>query len=397
MRFLNNSASNTIKSYQQAINRYEEFHGLTIEELIYEALDEQDKGVPMHRLSIINRIEDFQDHLIEKGLVLGSIKLLVGRIKSIYHKNRIDIPYIEPVNPKRCKVRDTIEYSDVLTKDELKRILPLMRLPLRARAMAMIQGGLSNEECEHLTTSSFIDDLKCHHECEDPIKALEWLADENNPVIWVTKLIRVKTGKPYYAIIGAEAVNTIASAKLYEMGLKKNHGVIPEKLFDTHKISLNRVCTEINDKLDLGMAGGERRLKPHNLRRFHATYIRGSTLSYEEHSLTLSQIDEMQGRGKTSVQDTYIKTNPLEQKLLYAKVMNNLSLYHEYDYQIIDGDVVVKVHDPMIENQILRDEVKNLSEKLQNKKKASEKVDALREELGDDTFKELIGEILNAS
>ena len=173
--------------------------------------------------------------------------------------------------------------------------------------------------------------------------------------------------------------------------------MIPDKLFDTHKISVNRVCADINKRLSLGEAGGTNRLRPHMCRKFHATNIRGSVLSYEENSLTLSQIDEMQGRGKTSVQDTYIKTNPLEQKILYAKVMNNISLWHEYEYAVIDGDVMVSVVDPADENKKLRDKVKNLSSQLEQKKQASNKVKKLRDELGDDTFKELIGEILNAS
>ena len=161
---------------------------------------------------------------------------------------------------------------------------------------------------------------------------------------------------------------------------------------------MNRICSKINNRLGLGSAGGMYRLRPHALRKFHATYIGGSALSYDEQSIiTNAEIDEMQGRGKTGVQDTYIKTNPLRQKVLYAKVMNNVSLWNEYDYVIQDNDVEVFRVDPTLENKKLRDEVKNLSSQLEKKSRASEKVDALREELGDDVFKELIGEILNAS
>ena len=392
LRFLKNSSSNTIKSYIQAINKYENFHGLTTEELVLEALDEQDKQVPQHRLKIIERIESFQDWLMDQDYVIGTIRHHLIKIKSIYRKNRILIPYIEPINPHLCNKRETIEYTDILTKEEIKTTLPLMRLPLQARVMVMVQGGLSNEECEHLTTRLFIDETYPYHQKENDLEALEWLQNENNPIIWVTKLIRVKTGKPYYALIGAEAVNKIASAKLYEYNLR---GVISDKLLNTHKLSLNRACSEINSKCGFGKAGNTNRFRPHMLRKFHATYIRGSVLSYEENSLTLSQIDELQGRGKTSVQDTYIKTNPFEQKILYAKVMNNVSLYHEYEYEIVDGDVIIRVKDPLLETRKLRDEVKNLSHQLENKRRASLKVQKLRKELGDDAFKELIGEILN--
>jgi len=397
LKFLRNSSDNTVRNYQMAVSRYEEYHGASIESLILEALDEQTNHVPTHRLNVIGRLEDFQEHLINEDYVVGTVSSYMTRIKTIYHKNRVDLPYIEPINSKRVKRRDTIEFKDILTKEELKRILPLMRLPLRARSMAMIQAGLSNEECEHLSTRSFIDELYCYHRCADDVDALKWLADEQHPVIWITKLIRIKTGKPYYAIIGAEAVNLIAEAKLYEKDLKKNDGVIPSKLFDTNKKSLNETCIRLNKRLNLGQAGGEGRLKPHALRKFHATYIRGGYLTYEENVISNREIDEMQGRGKTSVQDTYIKSNPLEQKLIYAKVMNNVSLWHEYDYQIIDNDIQVFLRNPLEEKAKLEEKVNELESKLENKKKASLEVQKLREKYGDDLFNEMIGEILNAS
>ena len=452
LKFLDNKSENTKQSYYTPIRWYEEFHGTSIENLIMEALDEQSQGVPPHRLRVIDRIEEFQDYLINQKMVYGTVNLYVARIKSIYHKNRVDLPYIETINSKKVNRREYLEFKDVLTKEELRCALNHMSPTARARAMAMIQGGLSNEECEHLTTTQFINDTYKYHKCDDKVDALKWLAV--HPIIWIVKLIRVKTGKPYYAILGGEAINSIASAKLHEMTLGKYNGEIPEKLFASAKTTFNESCRRVNDNCNLGYAGavhyeentgddgaitirralfrnfrmisdvdyqivkddeivsvitkpnilvkyeigGEARFRPHNLRRFHATYIGGSALSYEEHSLiSNAEIDEMQGRGKTSVQDTYIKTNPLRQKVLYAKVMNNVSLYNEYDYQIIDDDVVIWVRDQLSENKKLKNENKILKKQLQQKQQASEKVQKLREELGDDTFKELIGEILNAN
>ncbi len=395
LKFLNNLSKNTCQSYYQAIKKYEEFNKATIDELVCEALEEQTKQIPQHMLKIIDRIEGFQDYLIREGLVYGTINLHLARIKTIYKRNRVFIPYLEPMNPKQIKRREYIEYKDILTKEEIKIALPYMRLPSQARALVIAQGGLSNEECEHLSLQQFITETEKYHQCDNIIDALKWLADENHPIIWETRLIRWKTKKPYYAIIGAEAVNKIAEAKLYEMGLPSYDG--SDKLLNTHKLSFQRVCASVNKKCGFGLVSEESKFRSHNLRRFHATMIRGGVLTYEESSITNSQIDEMQGRGKTATQDTYIKTNPLEQKLIYAKVMNNLSLYHQYDYEIADGDVIVRLHNDADENKKLKLEVKKLSDKLQEKERASEKVDALRKELGDDVFKEMINEILSIS
>ena len=183
LRFLDNLSENSKIGYIQAIKHYEKFHGKTIGELVCEALDEQSERVPSHMLSVIDRIEDFQEYLISKGLVYGTIQTYLTRIKSIYLKNRIDIPYIEPVNPKRCKRREYIEYKDILSPEEIKKAMNHMRLPAQARTLVIAQGGLSNEECEHLSLRSFIDELYKYHQCDDDKEALEWLSDENHPVI----------------------------------------------------------------------------------------------------------------------------------------------------------------------------------------------------------------------
>ena len=399
LRFLDNLAPNTVLSYQKSIKKYETFHNESIEDLICEAIDEQTKGTPYHLLKVIDRIDEFQQELVRQGLVIGTIKLHLTLIKKTYRNNRVYLPnaFFEEINPKQIKRREYIEFKDVLTKDELKKALGYMRVPAQARALTIIQGGLSNEECEHLTTRSFIDELYKYHQKDNDVDALKWLSNENHPVIWATKLIRWKTKKPYYALIGAEAVNKIAEAKLYEMGLPKNKGVIPPKLLNMKKASFTACCSNVNKKAGFGLVAEESKFRSHAMRRFHATYIGGSALSYEEHSIiSNAEIDEMQGRGKTSVQDTYIKSNPIRQKTLYAKVMNNVSLWHQYDYTIIDDDVIITLHDPSQENKKLKEEVKKLSSQLQKKQRNSEKLNALKEELGEDTFKELVYGILNA-
>ncbi len=396
IRFLDRLSKTTQENYKSTIKDYEKFHGISIEELVNEALTEQSERVPSHQLKIIDRIEDYQNNLIERNLVYGTISVMMARIKAIYHKNRVDIPYITPINSKQTKRREYIEYSDVLTKDEIRCALSHMKLPAQARTLVMAQGGLSNEECEHLTTRAFIDETRRYHQKDNDVDALKWLADTNHPIIWATKLIRQKTKKPYYALIGSEAINKIAEAKLYEMQLPKNDGQIPQKLLTMSKRSFAQTCRTVNKKCGFGIVAEESKFRSHQLRRFNATYIRGSVLTYEESSrISNSEIDEMQGRGKTNVQDTYIKSNPLEQKLIYAKVMNNVSFFNEYEYVLTEDDVVVFLVNQLEEKKKLEEKVKKLEEEIDAKKRASEKVNKLKDELGEDTFNEIIAGILN--
>ena len=106
LKFLKNVSENTYKSYLHAIRKYEKYHNLSMENLVKEALDEQSSNTPTHKLSIIDRLEDYQEYLINQDLVHGTINAYMTRIKSVYYKNRVSIPYIEPLNPKRTKRRD---------------------------------------------------------------------------------------------------------------------------------------------------------------------------------------------------------------------------------------------------------------------------------------------------
>lgn len=397
LKFIERLSDGSQKNYQVVIKEFEEFHHTSIDELIEEALNEQSERIPTHQLKLIDRVEEYQEYLIDKGLVHGTIQLRVTLVKTIYKRNRVTLPYFEPLDPKRTKRREYIEYKDIPTKEEIKSALQYMRLPAQARAITMAQGGLSNEECEHLTTRNFIDELYKYHQCDNDIEALIWLKNKDNPVIWVTKLIRQKTKKPYYAVIGAEAVNRIAEAKLYELGLPKSNGELSDKLLNTDKMNFIRNCRVISNKLGLPKVAEEAKIRPHMLRKFHSTRINGSTLSDEEsHHLSNYEIDELQGRGKTAVQDTYIKTNPLTQKLLYAKVMNNLALYDEYDYECVDGDIILHRRNQLLENKKLLKENKKLKKEIDNRNNASQEVNRIRDELGEDSFNELVLGILNA-
>lgn len=451
-QFLKGSPKNTIISYNQAIKLYENFHGMTLEELVEEALDEQTERVPSHKLKIIDRIEGFQKYLIEEKLEYNTINIHLVKIKRIYRKARVDLPYMESVSPKVTKRKAYISYKDILKKEEIKQAITHMRKPNQAKVVAMAECGLSNEECEHFTTRQFIDETHKYHQCTDDLEALRWLAKPTNPIVWVHLLIRQKTKKPYYAIISPEAVNFIAQAKLYEYELPSNKKRIPEKLFSYSKTVINKECKKVNDRLGLGYAGrkhivetsdddgliklrkhlfrnfemisdvkydiikkedyvyiktepsveveyylgGEARLRPHNFRRFHATHLGGGILNYQEEAhITNAEIDEMQGRGKTATQDTYIKTNPLRQKLLFAKVLNNVSLFHEYDYELVGDDVIVRLHDPAEEKLEMRKQIDDLSQKLRENSMKSEKIEMLRKEYGDDGLLDIIGGILS--
>lgn len=382
---------NSWYSYNQAVTLYEKFHGLTMDELVDEAIQEQSDKVAEHQLKVYDRIVDFREFLIDDGYKASTIQMHITRIKSLYTKQRVRVPYIPTMDVINIKKSHPIGYDDLLTKKELvKAYDQFSSLKMKARFLAMVSGGLSNDECDSLTTRQFIDDLYGYHKCDNDIDALNVLSQMNN-VIWVALLIRGKTGKPYYAVMSPECVQVTAKAKLHEAKKKLGEKLYGNKHYFTQK------CTRINTHLKMGKAGdGRGRFRSHMIRKFHATTLADSQLSNQE-------IDELQGRGKTGVQEAYIKTNPHRQKLLYARIINRVSLFNEYDYEIINEhdpskmDVVLTVVNQKQKSEKLEIENRNLHKKLNSSEEIRRELENLMEDKGKDEILSIVSEILSTS
>ena len=394
LRVVGDLSSATIQNYKQAVALFEESTGKTMDELIEIALNEQDERIAEHKLSTYDWIIEFRLFLTNQGRIASGVNKYTNLVKTVFRKSRVRVPYIPPMNEINAKHNAVITFEDYLTKDEIKKAIQYLPLIQQARAMAMVTGGLSNDECASLKTRQhFIEPLRKYHQCDDDVEALQWLAESDN-VLWIVCIKRGKTGKPFYAIMNPETVTLTAKAKLRELG-KKNG--LKDKLYPTTKQYFGKCCRNINESLNLGTAGGKTRFRPHMLRKFNATAIRGN-YSIADNGLSPSQIDELQGRGMTSVQATYIKSNPIKQKFLYCQVINNVSLWHKYDFRVTaDDDVELFVVDDEVQAKKLKKENQMLREKLEVSQDIREDVKNLISDKGIDEVADIIQELLKAS
>lgn len=456
-------SKNTVRNYRQAVRLYEEFHGQSMDSLIKEALGEQSERVAEHELKIYDRILDFRASLLDEGRLVTGVSNYITRIKTLYKKNRVKVPYLPPINEINANRSEVIRFEDYLTKDEIKKGIAHLSLIQQARMMAMVTGGLSNDECANLRTKEhFIEPLRKYHQKDDDIEALRWLADSDN-ILWVICIKRGKTGKPFYAIMNPECVQMTAQAKLEEVKPLR-YGRVPreldKRLYPTEKNFFGECCRRVNDGMGFGYVGqhsaemetdedgsfminklhfsnfrptingeriprdefdvdrmgnlfkitfhglvnkkikykygGKSRFRPHMFRKFHATSVHGN-YHIGDAGLSPMEVDELQGRGMTSVQETYIKANPKKQKLLYCQIINNISLWHKYNWKVIDDDIVLEVVDDEIENQKLKKENEKLKRKLEVSQDVKEDIKILIEDKGIDEVADIVAELLKAT
>ena len=80
---------------------------------------------------------------------------------------------------------------------------------------------------------------------------------------------------------------------------------------------------------------------------------------------------------------------------MYVKVMNNVSLFNQYTYEIFNGDVVVHKVDQNKQVEKLEKQNELLKNKLENQQKADEELKKYIEVVGKDNFEKKILKLLS--
>ena len=120
--------------------------------------------------------------------------------------------------------------------------------------------------------------------------------------------------KYYYTYCSPEASSEIIKYLQTRPGLR-----FKDPLFDIPPSTLLTRFQEINDNMGWGFKGKYRFFRAHALRKFHASNI----------GLSAEYIDELQGRSKNMIHETYIKTNPEKLKSIYKSAMKNVMISEE--------------------------------------------------------------------
>ena len=220
----------------------------------------------------------------------------------------------------------------MLTFDEIKLALSFACDDLSLWILVLLSLGCSRAEAKSMTNKTFFEGTKSYHKKDNFKEALEYLSDRDN-VVCTCKLLRQKTDKPYYTFLNPECVGIIAKVKLKNKDLDLD---APLLKYNLNHVNYKFKC--LNDYLDFGEVGGYSRLRPHMLRKFNSTYLTQASMG---DVLDMDLVDELHGRGKNKTRDAYYKDNPEYLKRKYIKCMSNVSLYHKYSWQIVDGDVIV--------------------------------------------------------
>ena len=302
-----NIKQSTSEGYVSALKKYLDFHDESIDFLIKEALTDEENKVPLKNRRIKKRLLDFRTYLINSSLSSNTIKNYFTKVKTFYRHFEIELPELPKV---KNKTEYNVSYFDLPTRKHISEALEISTQDLKAVILFMSSSGTAKAETLSLTVDDFIQATSAYHNGGGVSEVLKTLGKRED-VIPTFYLKRIKTDKYYYTFCTPEATEMIVKY------LKTRHNLtLDDKLFDFTSSQLLAHFQKINDSMDWGFKGNHRFFRSHTLRKFHASNI----------GLSAEYVDALQGRGKSSVHETYIKTNPAKLKEIYKSVMNNVEI-----------------------------------------------------------------------
>ena len=348
--FDRNLKNSTKREYKACIDKFTSLFNMGMKDLLAEAEAEEEEGIRWKKRKLKNRLIEYRSFLTKdyySSTVLGEI----SRIQTIYRHFGIEIHDLPKLSIKNLKTSKPVVFMDLPDKKIIKDALKIANPIMKAIILFQVSSGCARNETLSLSIADFMEATSEYHNGGSVENVLYTLKDRLD-VVPTFRLKRIKTGKYYYTFCTPEAVNEIIS---YLIG--SNRELNPEdKLFDLSKEWMVAQFSNLNNKLKLGKCGTFNRFRSHMLRKFHA-----SQLYNAENSLTLDEIDSLQGRSKNTVRTTYFMENPSNLKEKYIAAMDVLMINSEVETYTVKSEAYEEL-EKEVENK--NEEVKQMGDRL---------------------------------
>lgn len=348
--FDRNLKNSTKREYKACIDKFTSLFNMGMKDLLAEAEAEEEEGIRWKKRKLKNRLIEYRSFLA-KDYYLSTVLGEISRIQTIYRHFGIEIHDLPKLSIKNLKTSKPVVFMDLPDKKIIKDALKIANPIMKAIILFQVSSGCARNETLSLSIADFMEATSEYHNGGSVENVLYTLKDRLD-VVPTFRLKRIKTGKYYYTFCTPEAVNEIIS---YMIG--SNRELNPEdKLFDLSKEWMVAQFSNLNNKLKLGKCGTFNRFRSHMLRKFHA-----SQLYNAENSLTLDEIDSLQGRSKNTVRTTYFMENPSNLKEKYIAAMDVLMINSEVETYTVKSEAYEEL-EKEVENK--NEEVKQMGDRL---------------------------------
>ena len=304
-----NSSQSTRYTYTRSCRYYEKYTGHSIKELLDIADDEEYNNIRWKNTQTRKWIVGYRDWLYQNYNV-STAQLYLTAILTIYRHFEITIPPLPYYSTKNLKRTPPLNYADLPDRQILSECLTVGSPLVRAVILFMSSSGVSRRDTLNLTINDYLEATSEYHQHQESVKyAIREMQDTD--IIPTFHLTRQKTGMDYFTFCSHEAVKSINSYLLTRTEILTRD----KPLFKIHERYINMVFERLNGYFQLGKVGNYNRLRPHMMRKYHASQLAESGMSTEH-------INLLQGRKITGVaHEHYIRINPESLKEEYIKAL----------------------------------------------------------------------------
>lgn len=328
-----NISPSTIRMYKLALNKYINFIGKDLDELIDEAEEDQDNGIKLRKRRVTKYLRDYTAYLDKLGYSNSYEAMMITSVRAVYLEH--DITLRKNNRVVRSDKKDD-GYETLPSLEEIRTSMEYANNTYRAIITLGLSSGMGGAEIMELTFKNYYKALGLK-DYPSTMKQLIIKAEERDEKILKWNIRRVKTGKPYFTFSSPEAYQMILNYlhELYRTYL--DFKPEPEdKFFRNNNVpltgtALRSMFRRINKRAGFAPISKTAYIRPHRLRK-----IFGTTL--EKHKFQHTATRFMMGHKTDRTTEAYFKADPEMLMEDYRAIMKHLMVTEGYSFISEDID-----------------------------------------------------------
>lgn len=378
----------TVEVYRGCLQKYVNFTGMTLGELLDEADEEEESAIRLRKRKIKTHLMDFKKHLDTTDLAESTKDYTLKLVRSFYNEYDIQLPKNIRRN-KRSDSKQDLLFEDLPTMQDIKDFLEYVKPPYKAITLLCVSSGMSRSEITSLTFKHFYDSIPLDPYPETMNELIRKIKDLDN-IIPLWKIKRVKTNKNYFTFCSPEALDKILAYLIWFQRKFPDYQPKPsDKLFRTKyneplkNFSVSEMYRKANERA--GFETGKNNvafITPHSLRRVFA-----STL--ERNKMPHLMTRWLMGHKLDSTTSAYFKADPEAIKEEYIQFISHLTVNQNVEVKT----VTTEGYDQLLkDSKEKREKIKSMEKEIEEMKEKNKERDKLLDEIIHD--KKVMGNIL---
>ena len=308
---------NTVNQYVWSLNKFTQFVGKSLSEILQEAKDDYENKVFPDDGTVYKYLTSFQMSLIEEGLAGTTRSGILAKVKNFYKS------FFIPVNPriareKEHRLKKSLE--DIITVNDVEKLFYEAPINFKPVILCLFSSGLRINDLLKMDCKDFVKSMKYFSNETEINKLLDDLKPKiyDNALVAVVHNITMKTKKSHYTFFSPQAVRWIVLSLLsHEEKLTNDSSLFVSKTGKKLKYtSAERMLIEIREELGYAFAYNSKVNKIH----FHG--FRDAFATVLAPHMDYFRLENLMGHEHVMGHGNYVVQNPVEDLKLYQDLMH---------------------------------------------------------------------------